>query len=104
MIRCDFRLTLIFLVALSGSQALADPPSKVDCVPNGTANEQTGCAHNRNVDLWNQLVEHYNHRLKALQQKCLKDFSGGGSGGFADRVDCLSTGLRAEAKRAKLRQ
>lgn len=99
----NLQLVLLCLMLLNGSHALADPPSEARCVPNGTANEQTGCEHNKNVQLWIRLVKHYDSRLNAIHQKCLRDFSGGGSGGFADRVDCLSAALKAEAKRARLR-
>jgi hypothetical protein len=90
------------LVALS-PQAQAEP-KKVECVPNGTAFQVLGCAYNANVDKWHELNTHYSEYLDSIFTKCEKDNTGGGSGGFDDRISCVTKALAAEAARVNLKK
>lgn len=74
-------------------------PRKGSCNPRGTANEVIGCLHNANVDHSKKLNKQYSKYLDSIFEKCAKDNTGGGSGGFDDRTRCATEALGAEAKR-----
>lgn len=68
------------------------------CRPNGTANEQIGCGQNEAVKLANKLEKKVGSAACNVFKSCQKEFTGGGSGGHADRVECYLKKLEALKK------
>ena len=58
------------------------------CRPNGTANERIGCDQNKAVRLANKLEKTVGSAACNVFKTCQMEFTGGGSGGHADRVEC----------------
>jgi hypothetical protein len=86
------------LICLLAAPALACIGEEV-CNPDGTANEQIGCMHNDNVSRAKALQSKLGDTVCKVFAECAAEFTGGGSGGHSDRVECASKKLDAlEAK------